>query len=59
MAKIRITTMKDGAIVLDRSARRGVSLDDICEIAVNEVNGGYADYARVTVDGAVYIEFES
>ena len=59
MAKICITTMRDGAIVLDRSARRGVSLEDICEIAENEVNGGYADYARVTVNGVIYMELEA
>lgn len=59
MAKIHITTMKDGATVLDGSARKGVSLEDICEIAENEVNGGYADYARVTVDGAIYMELEA
>ena len=37
----------------------GVSLDRICEIAECEVNGGYATYAAVYVDGELYIEVES
>ena len=55
---IRIITKKDGEVVLNNVAKAGVSLEDIQFIAEAEVNGGYADYARVEVDGKVYIELE-
>ncbi len=55
--KIRIQTIKDGGVVLDKVGRPGVSVDAICEIAQHEVNGGYADYARVSVDNKIYAEY--
>lgn len=59
MKSIWILTMKDGEVVMHKYARSGVTVDDVCEIAENEVNDGYADYARVTVDGEIYMELES
>lgn len=59
MKTIRLITMKDGALVLSKKARKGVSVDDICEIAENEVYGGYADYACVTIDDEIYMELEA
>lgn len=61
--EIRLLTMKDGEVVLNKKARMGVDmhdiLDEVCEIAENEVLDGYADYSRVTVDGEIYMEYES
>ena len=51
--------MKDGEVILHKHARQGVSVEDICEVAENEVYDGYADYARVTVDGEIYMELEA
>lgn len=51
--------MKDGEVVLYNHARDGVTPDEVCEIAKNEVMDGYADYARVTVNGNVYMELEA
>lgn len=51
--------MKDGEVVLHKHARDGVTLDEVCEIAENEVMDGYADYARVTVNDNIYMELEA
>lgn len=51
--------MKNGEVVLHKHAKSGVSVEEVCEIAENEVMDGYADYARVTVDGEIYMEYES
>ena len=51
-------TMKNGRVVFDKKAKEGVTLDEVLEIAENEVADGYADYARVMVDGYVYAEYE-
>lgn len=59
MNSVSILTMKDGEIVLNKKAKANASIEDICEIAECEVNGGYADYARVTVDGEIYMELEA
>lgn len=59
MKNIWILTMLNGEVVMHKHARQGVSVDDICEIAENEVLDGFADYARVTVDGEIYMEYES
>ena len=56
---ITLLTKKNGQIVLNREAKPFATVDDICEIAECEVNGGYADYACVTVDGEIYAEYES
>ena len=56
---IHILTRQNGKIILDKYAKQGVSLDDITEIAENEVYSGYADYARVDVDGVTYAEYEA
>ena len=55
---IRIFTSVNGRKILDKVAKPGVELDDILEIAENEVYDGYADYARVEVDGVIYAEYE-
>lgn len=59
MGEIRLITKKNGFEVLNCRAKRGVGLEDICEIAENEVYDGYADYACVTVDGRIYMELEA
>ena len=59
MKNIWLLTELDGEVVIHKHAKPGVSVEDICEIAENEVYGGYADYARVTVDGEIYAEYES
>ena len=59
MLSVWILTMKDGEVVLHKHARDGVTLDEVCEIAENEVMDGYADYARVTVNGNIYMELEA
>lgn len=56
---IKILTTLNGEVVLDFHAKRGVTVDEVLEIAENEVDGGYADYARVEVDGEIYAEYES
>ena len=56
---IKLLTMKDGKIVMDRKASPTASLDDIVYIAEREVNDGYADYSCVTVDGEIYAEYEA
>jgi len=56
---IRLITMKDGLVVINRRAKSSATLEDILEIAENEVNGGYADYSRVEVDGEIYAEYET
>ena len=55
---IRLLTMKDGRVVLDKKARNGVPIDEVLEVAEFEVMDGYADYARVEVDGEIYAEYE-
>lgn len=56
---MRLLTMKDGLVVLNKYARPGVTIDDLLEIAECEVYGGYADYACVeNDDGTVYAEYE-
>lgn len=57
--EIRLLTTMEGEILIDKKARPGVSVKDICEIAENEVYGGYADYARVTINGEIYMELEA
>lgn len=56
--RIRIVTMKDGKVIMDKYAKPGISVEDIVEIAENEVYGGYADYSKVEVNGKVYAEYE-
>ena len=59
MDNVWILTMKNGDVVLHSHAKEGVSVDEVCEIAECEVNGGFADYARVTVNGETYMEYEA
>lgn len=59
MGMIRLITMKDGKVVMDRRGSETASLEDVVYVAECEVDGGYADYARVEVDGKIYIEYES
>ena len=59
MKNIWLLTMLDGEVVIHKHAKAGVDVMDVCEIAENEVNDGYEDYARVTVDGEVYMELEA
>ena len=59
MKNIWLLTEKNGEVLLHKHARPGITVDEICEIAENEVYGGFADYTRVTVDGEVYAEYES
>jgi len=56
---IKIITKKDGKIILNSTAKNGVTLEEIIEIAENEVFGGYADYSKVEVDGKTYAEYEA
>lgn len=56
---IRLITKKDGKIVLNKTAKAGVSVGEICEIAECEVYDGFADYACVEIDGEIYAEYES
>ena len=55
---IVLKTTEPGGKTRLRTAKPGATLEDICEIAENEVYGGYAVYAAVIVDGEVYIELE-
>lgn len=57
--EIKLLTTKDGKAVLKGKAKAGTTLDEVCEIAEKEVYGGFADYARVTVDGKTYAEYEA
>ena len=59
MANIWILTEKNGQVVMHKHAKPGVSVEDVLEIAENEVYGGYADYARVTVNSEIYAEYEA
>lgn len=54
---IFLVTYKDGQVVLNGSAKKGESLDDVIDLARNEVNDGFADSAEVYVDGILYSEF--
>lgn len=56
---ITLLTKKDGKTVMFKDAKPTASLEDICFIAECEVNGGYADYSCVMVDGEIYMEYES
>ena len=58
MSEIRILTEKDGRVVLNNTAKRGVSVAAICDIAMKEVDGGFADRATVFVGEEVYAEYE-
>ena len=57
--KIRIVTKADGRKTMDKVAKPGVDLEDIIEIAENEVYDGYADYSAVYVNGKLYVEYEA
>lgn len=59
MKTIWIKTEKNGEVVLYNYFKEGVTLDEACELAECEVNAGYADYARITVNGDVYMEYEA
>lgn len=55
---ITLLTKKNGKTVLNTHAKAGVSVEDICDLAKCEVNGNYADYALVKVDGVIYAEYD-
>lgn len=55
---IRLITKMDGETIMNKRAKEGVTLDEICEIAECEFYGGYADYVAVLVDGRTYMELE-
>ena len=57
--KIRLVTKMNGRKQVDKIARPGVDLEDVLELAENEVMDGYADYSAVYVDGRLYAEYES
>ncbi len=57
--KIRLVTKANGRKIMDKIAKPGVDVEDIVEIAENEVCDGYADYSAVYVDGKLYAEYES
>lgn len=43
---------------MNKRAKPGASLDDVLEIAENEVTCGYAVWAAVYIDGKLYAEYE-
>ena len=57
--KIRLVTVKDGAVVIERVIRQGLSLKEVCAIAERQVMNGSADYAKVTVNNEVYMQLEA
>ena len=59
MDNVWILTEKNGDVVLHKAFKTGVSIEDACDLAECEVNSGYADYARITVNGEVYMEYEA
>ena len=48
-----------GVEIMDATAKQGVTLAEVCELAENAIFNGYAGYARVEVDGVTYSEFEA
>ena len=56
---IRLVTKKDGRTVINNTAKPGVTVSEICEIAENEFYGGYADNVQGIVKGKIYMELES
>ena len=56
---IRLITKMNGETLMNKRAKEGVTLDEICELAEMEFYGGYADYVQVIVDGSTYMELES
>lgn len=57
--KIELKTTEPGGRTRHRAAKPGATLKEICEIAENEVYGGFAVYAAVIVDGKIYSEEEA
>ncbi len=57
--KIELKTTEPGGKTRLRTAKPGATLEDICEIAENEVGSGFAVYAAVIVDGKIYSELEA
>ena len=55
---IRLLALKNGYERLSGTAKQGVSVSEICEIAERMVFNGDADYARVEVNGEIYSEYE-
>lgn len=56
---IRLVTKFNGKVLFDKVAKSGARLDEVLEIAENEVNDGYADYSCVMVNGEIYAEYEA
>lgn len=56
---IELITKKDGRTIINNTAKPGVTVSEICEIAENEFYGGYADHVQVIVNGNVYMELEN
>lgn len=58
MAKITLKTRDVCGGGMNKRAKPGVSLEDVLEIAENEVTCGYAVWAGVYIDGELYAEYE-
>lgn len=51
--------LKSNGKTTRKYAKDGVTLDNVVEIAENEVMDGYAEYSCVMVDGEIYVEYEA
>ena len=53
---IRLFMLKNGRIILNATAKEGVNLDKVLEIAKAAIKDKRATYAQISVDGEIVAE---
>ena len=53
---IRLFMLKNGRIVLNATAKEGVTLDKVREVAKTALKDGKATYAQISIDGEIVAE---
>jgi repressor of nif and glnA expression len=55
---IKLIMMLRGKTIMDTKAEKTATIDDVLDIAEYAISNGFADYARIEIDGETYVEYE-
>lgn len=53
---IKLFMLKNGRIVLNATAKEGITFDKVCEVAKTALKDNRATYAQISVDGKIVAE---
>lgn len=56
---IKLIMTLNGKTIIDTKAVKTATIDDALDIAEYAMSNGFADYARIEIDGETYVEYET